>query len=174
SAFVVAVLFRVIGITLSNYAVVHPGAVPLLYAAPACAAFAGIIMTQWRLYPRRRSRIARTLIAILEGLARTVLVWRPRRTAAPLPFGMGGGGAGAAHTPPLCRQALLDGDPGSVRGLRGADLHDRYGRAVAHVAAGDQSLHGGAAVDGSAPPSSLHRDPVGVCGAGRGHRRAPQ
>jgi len=90
SAFVVAVLFRVIGITLSNYAVVHPGAVPLLYAAPACAAFAGIIMTQWRLYPRRRSRIARTLIAILEGLARTVLVWRPRRTAAPLPFGTGG------------------------------------------------------------------------------------
>jgi lipopolysaccharide export system permease protein len=34
-AFVVAVLFRVIGITLSNYAVVRPAAVPLLYAAPA-------------------------------------------------------------------------------------------------------------------------------------------
>jgi len=64
--------------------------VPLLYAAPACAALFGVIVTQWRLYPRRRSRLARTLIAILDGLARAVfLVW-PRRTAAPVPFGTGG------------------------------------------------------------------------------------
>ncbi|HSR82271.1 MAG TPA: LPS export ABC transporter permease LptF [Hyphomicrobiaceae bacterium] len=89
-AFVVAVLFRVIGITLSNYAVVRPSAVPLLYAAPACAASFGLIMTQWRLYPRRRSRLARSLIAILEGLARALLFMWPRRTTAPVPFGTGG------------------------------------------------------------------------------------
>ena len=89
-AFVVAVLFRVIGITLGNYAVVHPAAVPLLYAAPACAALFGVTVTQWRLYPRRRSRLARTLIAILDGLARAVLLVWPRRTAAPVPLGTGG------------------------------------------------------------------------------------
>jgi lipopolysaccharide export system permease protein len=89
-AFVVAVFFRVIGIMLSNYAVVRPEAVPLLYAAPACAALSGAIMTQWQLYPRRGSRLARTFIAVLEGLARAVLVLWPRRTGAPVPFGAGG------------------------------------------------------------------------------------
>jgi lipopolysaccharide export system permease protein len=89
-AFVVAVLFRVIGIMLSNYAVVRPAAVPLLYVSPACAALFGVIMTQWRLYPRRRSRLARALIAILEGLARAVLLVWPRRSPAPVPFGTGG------------------------------------------------------------------------------------
>src|SRR5262249_26633493 len=89
-AFVVAVLFRVIGIMLSNHAVVRPAAVPLLYAAPACAALFGVIMTQWRLYPRRRSRLPRALTAILEGLARAVLLVWPRRSPAPVPFGTGG------------------------------------------------------------------------------------
>jgi lipopolysaccharide export system permease protein len=89
-AFVVAVFFRVIGIMLSNSAVVRPEAVPLLYAAPACAALSGVIMTQWQLYPRRGSRLARTFIAVWEGLARAVLVLWPRRTAAPVPFGAGG------------------------------------------------------------------------------------
>jgi len=89
-AFAVAVVFRVVGITLSNHAVVHPSAVPLLYASPACAALCGVIITQWRLYPRRRSRLARTLIALFEGLARALLVLWPRRSAGPVPFGTGG------------------------------------------------------------------------------------
>src|SRR5262245_9402882 len=90
SAFVVAVFYRVIGIMLSNYAVVRPTAVPLLYAAPAFAAISAAIMTQWRLYPRRRSRLVRNFIAVVEGLARALLVLRPRRTAASVPFGTGG------------------------------------------------------------------------------------
>jgi len=90
SAFVVAVFYRVIGIMLSNYAVVRPTAVPLLYASPAFAAVSAAIMTQWRLYPRRRSRLVRILFTVVEGLARSVLVLRPRRTAAPVPFGTGG------------------------------------------------------------------------------------
>ena len=89
-AFAVAVVFRVIGIMLSNQAVVRPAAIPLLYAAPACAALFGAIMTQWRLYPRRRSRIAHNLIAISKGLARAVLMLWPRRTAGPVPFGTRG------------------------------------------------------------------------------------
>src|SRR5262249_59485523 len=68
-AFVVAVLFRVIGIMLSNHVVVRPAAVPLLYAAPACAALFGAIMTQLRLYPRRRSRLPRAPLSIFVGSA---------------------------------------------------------------------------------------------------------
>ena len=34
---------------------------PLLYATPACAAVSAAIMTQWRLYPRRRSRLSRAV-----------------------------------------------------------------------------------------------------------------
>jgi len=88
-AFAVAVFYRVVGITLDNYVVVRPAAMPLLYAAPACAAFSAVIMTQWRLYPRRRSRLLRASIALSQRLARP-LARSPRRTAAPVPFGTGG------------------------------------------------------------------------------------
>src|SRR5262249_11838174 len=90
SAFVVAVFYRVIGIMLSNYAVVRPAAAALLYAAPAFAAGSAVVVTQWRLYPRRRSRLVRFLIGVLEGLGGALLALRPRRTAAPVPFGTGG------------------------------------------------------------------------------------
>src|SRR5262249_19538222 len=69
-AFVVAVFYRVVGIPLSNFVVVRPSAFPLLYVAPGCAAVSAVIMTQWRLYPRRRSRLVRTAIAGWEALAR--------------------------------------------------------------------------------------------------------
>jgi lipopolysaccharide export system permease protein len=86
-AFAVAVFYRVVGITLDNYVVVWPAAMPLLYAAPACAALSALIMTQWRLYPRRRSRLLSACIALSQRLAKP-LVRSPRRTA--VPFGTGG------------------------------------------------------------------------------------
>src|SRR3989440_7425826 len=56
-AFAICVFYRVVGITAANYVVVRPATAPLVYAAPACAAVTAAIMTQWRLYPRRRSRL---------------------------------------------------------------------------------------------------------------------
>jgi len=88
-AFVVAVLYRVVGITLDNYVVVRPAAMPLLYAAPACAVLSAVIMTQWRLSPRRRSRLVRAFMALSQPLARPPRALS-RRTAAPVPHGTGG------------------------------------------------------------------------------------
>src|SRR5262249_57078091 len=45
SAFVVAVLYRVIAILLSNYAAMRPAAAGLLYAPPAFAAVSAVVVT---------------------------------------------------------------------------------------------------------------------------------
>jgi lipopolysaccharide export system permease protein len=89
-AFVVAVFYRVLGIGLSNYVVMHPAAVPLLYAAPAAAALSAMAMTQWRLYPRRRSRVAGIGLALGRGLASMLSALLPRRTATRAAFRTGG------------------------------------------------------------------------------------
>jgi lipopolysaccharide export system permease protein len=79
-AFAICVFYRVVGIAATNYAVVHPKAVPLLYAPAAIAAGSAAIMIQWRLYPRRRSRLSRAIggLALRAGAA-AVALW-PRRT----------------------------------------------------------------------------------------------
>jgi lipopolysaccharide export system permease protein len=89
-AFVVAVFYRVLGIGLSNYVVVRPAAVPLLYAAPTAAALSAMAMTQWRLYPRRPSRVAGIGLALSRGVARVLAALLPRRTATRAAFRTGG------------------------------------------------------------------------------------
>jgi lipopolysaccharide export system permease protein len=89
-AFAVAVFYRVVGITAANYVVVRPAAVPLLYAAPACAAVSAAIMTQWRLYPRRRSRLSRAFIALAERARDVAVALWPRRASAQASSGTAG------------------------------------------------------------------------------------
>ena len=143
---------------------------------PPAAAVLAAVAIQWHMYPRR-------------PLAR----WRARRAAcssgsawASPPCGRGdallraSGHAGPSrhvrtpHAAPLRRQALPAVDPGRIRRLRGADLHDRHDRAAAAVAARQRPVHGVAAVDGAAAPAGLHGDPAGVRRAGRRHRRAAE
>jgi lipopolysaccharide export system permease protein len=89
-AFAVAVFYRVVGITAANYVVVRPAAVPLLYAAPACAAVSAAIMTQWRLYPRRRSRLSRAFIALAERARDVAVALWPRRASVQASSGTAG------------------------------------------------------------------------------------
>jgi len=84
-AFAVAVFYRVLGITAANYVVVRPAAVPLLYAAPAAAAVSAAIMTQWRLYPHRRSRLSRGLVTLADRARDGALALWPRRASAHAP-----------------------------------------------------------------------------------------
>jgi lipopolysaccharide export system permease protein len=80
-AFAVAAFYRIIGIVAANYVVVRPAAVPLLYAAPACAAGSAAIMTQWRLYPRRRSRLSLAFLALAWRAGDAVVALWPGRAA---------------------------------------------------------------------------------------------
>jgi lipopolysaccharide export system permease protein len=85
SAFAVAVACRVLGITAANFVALRPTAAPLLYATPACAAVAAAVMTQWRLYPRRRSRLSRAVGALTQrAVAAPVAYWPRRQTAQAL------------------------------------------------------------------------------------------
>jgi lipopolysaccharide export system permease protein len=85
SAFGVAVLARVLGISCANLVAVRPAMAPLLYAVPAGTALLAAIAVQWQVYPRRRSRLARALSGLLEAAARSVAAawWRlaPARAA---------------------------------------------------------------------------------------------
>jgi lipopolysaccharide export system permease protein len=84
-AFAVAVFYRVLGITAANFVVSRPATAPLLYAVPACAAVSAAIMTQWRLYPRRRSKLSRAVGAAAERAgAASAALW-PRRLAMQAP-----------------------------------------------------------------------------------------
>jgi lipopolysaccharide export system permease protein len=85
AAFVVAVFYRVVGITAANFVVVRPSAAPLLYAAPACAAVTAAIMTQWRLYPRRRSGLSRAVGALAARAGAAAVALRPHRLEAHAP-----------------------------------------------------------------------------------------
>jgi lipopolysaccharide export system permease protein len=87
SAFAVAVFYRVVGIAAANYVVVRPATAPLLYAAPACAAVSAAIMTQWRLYPRRSSRISRAAGALAEQIVAAATALWPRRSEQPAAAG---------------------------------------------------------------------------------------
>jgi lipopolysaccharide export system permease protein len=85
SAFGVAVLARVLGISCANLVAVRPAMAPLLYAVPAGTALLAAIAVQWQVYPRRRSKLARALSGLLEAAARSVAAawWRlaPARAA---------------------------------------------------------------------------------------------
>ncbi len=73
AAFAVSVAIRILGITTTNMAVVRPAAAPLLYAVPVIAAVLGAIATQWHMYPRRPTRLARTAAAAMERLGAAML-----------------------------------------------------------------------------------------------------
>ncbi len=85
SAFGVAVLARVLGISCANLVAVRPAMAPLLYAVPAGTALLAAIAIQWQVYPRRRSRLARALSGLLEAAGRSAAAvwWRlaPARAA---------------------------------------------------------------------------------------------
>jgi lipopolysaccharide export system permease protein len=85
SAFGVAVLARVLGISCANLVAVRPAMAPLLYAVPAGTALLAAIAIQWQVYPRRRSRLSRALSGLLEAAGRSAAAvrWRliPARAA---------------------------------------------------------------------------------------------
>ena len=138
-AFAVAVFYRVVGISGANYAVVHPNAVPLLYVSPACAAVTAAMMTQWRLYPRGRSRAVQAIAMVVERLRTAAGALLPRRPSAQALSRTGV--ECSVHAPsPLCCQALPAGDLGCLRGMRRAHLHDRHDRAAAAFAARNRSV----------------------------------
>jgi lipopolysaccharide export system permease protein len=89
AAFAIAATFRVLGIAAVNTVAVRPVLAPLLYCVPAAAALLAIILIQWRLYPRRQSRFARTLEGAAAAAGRAVTGLWPRRRAA-VRFGAGG------------------------------------------------------------------------------------
>ena len=90
SAFAVAVFYRVVGITAASFVITRPAAAPLLYAIPACAAVTAAIATQWRLYPRRRSRLARAAGALAEQVGAAAVALWPNRAAVQVPSRMRG------------------------------------------------------------------------------------
>jgi len=83
SAFAVPVAFRIVGITATNTAVVRPATAPLLYAVPLAAALIGAVATQWHMYPRRQSRLARATAARFEQIATALRGLWPRGVASP-------------------------------------------------------------------------------------------
>jgi lipopolysaccharide export system permease protein len=84
-AFVVSAVIRILGITVTNTAVIRPAAAPLLYAVPICAALLGAIMIQWHMYPRRRTRLARAVAAAWESAGAALLAPWSRQSAPRAP-----------------------------------------------------------------------------------------
>jgi lipopolysaccharide export system permease protein len=85
SAFVVSALIRILGITVTNSAVMRPAAAPLLYAVPICATALGAIVIQWHMYPRRRTRFALAVAAARERAGAALLAPWQRLFASRLP-----------------------------------------------------------------------------------------
>ncbi len=83
SAFAIGVFYRVAGITVANYVVVRPNMAAVLYAPPALAALSAAIMIQWRLYPRRRSRLARAAGGMVDRVVAAAIALWPRRAEVP-------------------------------------------------------------------------------------------
>jgi lipopolysaccharide export system permease protein len=85
-AFSAAVLSRILGITCANMVAVRPATAPLLYAVPVGTAALAAAAIQWQVYPRRQSRLRRTLSrgADRAGQALAAAWWRllPGRAAA--------------------------------------------------------------------------------------------
>jgi lipopolysaccharide export system permease protein len=81
-AFAICAFYRIAGITAANYVVVRPATASLVYAPPAIAAITAAIMVQWRLYPRRRSRLTRAVAAIGAGVGDAFAALWSRRPPA--------------------------------------------------------------------------------------------
>jgi lipopolysaccharide export system permease protein len=90
AAFAVCAFYRVVGIGTANIVVARPSAAPLLYAPPAVAVVTAAIMIQWRLYPRRRSRLGGAIVAVAEGAGRAAAALWPRRAVPQVRYGAGG------------------------------------------------------------------------------------
>jgi lipopolysaccharide export system permease protein len=82
-AFAIGVFYRVVGIMVANHVVVRPKMALLLYAPPVIAALTATMMTQWRLYPHRRSRLAITLTLLTDRVASTAVTLWSRRSGQP-------------------------------------------------------------------------------------------
>jgi lipopolysaccharide export system permease protein len=90
AAFAVAVLCRILGISCANMAVVRPSMAPLLYAVPIGAAVLASIAIQWRLYPRRPSRIARAAALVWARIGAGLAALGRRRATPPATAGIRG------------------------------------------------------------------------------------
>jgi len=68
AAFTVAVICRILGIAAANAAVVRPSISFTLYVVPVAAGILAAAVTQWHMYPRPPSRIARAHAALLARM----------------------------------------------------------------------------------------------------------
>jgi lipopolysaccharide export system permease protein len=82
TAFSVAIGCRIFGIAAANAAAVRTSATYLLYLVPVAAAMVSLLLIQWRIYPRRQTRLARSLEASVDGLRSLLTNLRPRRRRA--------------------------------------------------------------------------------------------
>ncbi len=82
TAFSVAIGCRILGIAAANAAAVRTSATYLLYLVPVAAAMVSLLLIQWRIYPRRQTRLARSLEASVDGLRSLLTNLRPRRRRA--------------------------------------------------------------------------------------------
>jgi hypothetical protein len=84
-AFSVGVACRLLGIGAANAAVSRPAMGWLLYVVPLAACVLGALMTQWHIYPRRPSKLARITINRLDAAwgAAARLWTRPAASSLP-------------------------------------------------------------------------------------------
>ncbi len=77
AAFAIAVISRVIGITVTNMVVVRPAAAPLLYVVPVATGLCAAMAIQWHVYPRRTPKAARALADFFTRAGATLATaWR--------------------------------------------------------------------------------------------------
>jgi len=68
AAFTVAIACRILGIAAANSAVIRPSVSFMLYVVPLAAGVLAAATTQWHMYPRPPSRVARTVAALLAHI----------------------------------------------------------------------------------------------------------
>jgi lipopolysaccharide export system permease protein len=79
AGFAVAITCRILGIGAANMVVVRPALNALLYAVPIGAGLLAAIAVQWHLYPRPPSRLARSLMALVDRAGSVFAALLPRR-----------------------------------------------------------------------------------------------
>jgi len=85
TAFALAVLSRILGITCANMVVVRPAAAPLLYVVPIAGAVMAAMAIQWHMYPRRAPRFVRSATVLGERMGASLIALWPRRAAPQTP-----------------------------------------------------------------------------------------
>jgi lipopolysaccharide export system permease protein len=83
TTFAVAVLVRIVGITLANTLVAQPRVAPLLYAVPLGTVVLAAVGIQRHMYPRPPSRLARAADALTNRMGAVLLGALRRRRAEP-------------------------------------------------------------------------------------------